>query len=239
MSISPTFSLPGDRTVRAFRHWLGRLLLCVGSSAALAAPVPTGTWEHALSAYQPPKYAKDFHHFEYVNPDAPKGGLLRLGNPDRRTSIDKLNPFTIKGVAPAALDMFMFESLCSFSMDEPQAMYGLLAEAMLVAPDLSSISFRLNPLARFNNGDQVTPEDVADSFKRLKGKLVSPTYSTPLAGVERAVVVDANTVRFDLKDRTVDSLFALGYMRVFSRKWGGGKPLSKVDPIVKTIFQSI
>lgn len=229
MSISPTFSLPGDRLTPTILRWLGRLLvLCGVCGAALAAPVPTGTWEHALSAYQPPKYAKDYHHFEYVNPDAPKGGLLRLGNPDRRTSIDKLNPFTIKGVAPAALEMFMFESLCSFSMDEPQAMYGLLAEAMLVAPDLSSISFRLNPLARFNNGDPVTPEDVVDSFKRLKGKLVSPTYSTPLAGVERAVVVDANTVRFDLKERTVDTLFALGYMRVFSRKWGGGKPLSDV-----------
>jgi len=228
MSTSPIFSPPGHRALRAARRWLGRLLLGAGCGVALAAPVPTGTWEHALSAYQSPKYAKDFRHFEYVNPDAPKGGLLRLGNPDRRTSIDKLNPFTIKGVAPAALDMFMFESLCSFSMDEPQAMYGLLAESMLVAPDLSSISFRLNPLARFNNGDPVTPEDVADSFKRLKGKLVSPTYSTPLAGVERAVVVDANTVRFDLKERTVDTLFALGYMRVFSRKWGGGKPLSDV-----------
>lgn len=229
MSISPTFSLPRDRLAPTVLRWLGRLLvLCGVCGAALAAPVPTGTWEHALSAYQPPKYTKDFRHFEYVNPDAPKGGLLRLGNPDRRTSIDKLNPFTIKGVAPAALDMFMFESLCSFSMDEPQAMYGLLAEAMLVAPDLSSISFRLNPLARFNNGDPVTPEDVADSFKRLKGKLISPTYAGPLLGVERAVVVDANTVRFELKERTVDTLFALGYMRVFSRKWGGGKPLSDV-----------
>lgn len=237
MPISPTFSLPGDRLTPTILRWLGRLLvLCGVCGAALAAPVPTGTWEHALSAYQPPKYAKDYHHFEYVNPDAPKGGLLRLGNPDRRTSIDKLNPFTIKGVAPAALDMFMFESLCSYSMDEPQAMYGLLAEAMLVAPDLSSISFRLNPLARFNNGDPVAPEDVVDSFKRLKGKLVSPTYSTPLAGVDRAVVVDANTVRFDLKERTVDTLFALGYMRVFSRKWGGGKPLSDVveDPPITT-----
>jgi peptide/nickel transport system substrate-binding protein/microcin C transport system substrate-binding protein len=228
MSISPTFSLPGDRTERAFGRWLGRLLLCVGSCAALAAPVPTGTWEHALSAYQPPKYAKDFHHFEYVNPDAPKGGLLRLANPDRRTSFDKLNPLTIKGVAPAALMMFMFESLGVLSMDEPQAMYGLLAESMLVAPDLSSISYRLHPLARFNNGDLVTPEDVADSFRRLKGKLVSPTYASPLVGVERAVVVDARTVRFDLKDRSLDTLYSVGTMPVFSQKWGGGKPLSDV-----------
>lgn len=209
--------------------WFGSLLImCVVCGAALAAPVPTGTWEHALSAYQPPKYTKDFRHFEYVNPDAPKGGLLRLSNPDRRTSFDKLNPLTIKGVAPAALMMFMFETLGTLSMDEPQAMYGLLAESMLVAPDLSSISFRLHPLARFNNGDLVTPEDVADSFRRLKGKLVSPTYASPLVGVERAVVLDARTVRFDLKDRSLDTVYSVGTMPVFSQKWGGGKPLSDV-----------
>ncbi len=228
MSIPTTFLLPGFRTMRALRHGSGRLLLCVWCSFAFAAPVPTGTWEHALSAYQPPKYGKDFRHFEYVNPDAPKGGLLRLGNPDRRTSIDKLNPYTIKGVAPAALAMFMFEQLGTFSMDEPQAMYGLLAESMLVAPDLSSISFRIHPLARFNNGDPVTPEDVADSFKRLNGKLVLPSIVTPLSGVSGATVVDARTVRFDLKDRSLDTVYSVGSMPIFSRKWGGGKPLADV-----------
>jgi microcin C transport system substrate-binding protein len=228
MSIPTTFLPPGIRTMRALRHGSGRLLLCVWCSFAFAAPVPTGTWEHALSAYQPPKYGKDFRHFEYVNPDAPKGGLLRLGNPDRRTSIDKLNPYTIKGVAPAALAMFMFEQLGTFSMDEPQAMYGLLAESMLVAPDLSSISFRIHPLARFNNGDPVTPEDVADSFKRLNGKLVLPSIVTPLSGVSGATVVDARTVRFDLKDRSLDTVYSVGSMPIFSRKWGGGKPLADV-----------
>lgn len=195
---------------------------------ASVAPVVTGTWVHALSAYQPPKYAPDYQHFDYVDPAAPKGGTLRLANPDRRSSIDKLNPWTIKGVAPAALDMLMFERLCTFSMDEPQAMYGLLAESMLVAPDLSSITFRLHPKARFSNGDPVTAEDVADSFTRFRGKLVMPTYTTPLEGVASATVVDERTVRFDLKERNVDVLFALGDMRIFSRKWGGGKPLADI-----------
>lgn len=197
-------------------------------TAAPVAPVQTGVWTHALSAYTPPKYPADYPHFDYVDPDAPKGGTLKLSNPDRRSSIDKLNPWTIKGVAPAGLDMFMFEPLCTFSMDEPQAMYGLLAESMLVAPDLSAITFRLHPKARFSNGDPVTAEDVADSFKRLRGKLVMPTYSTPLEGVASATVLDMHTVRFDLKERSVDAMFALGNMRVFSRKWGGGKPLADV-----------
>lgn len=169
--------------------------LFVIAAAVNAAPVVTGTWVHAISSYVPPKYGNDFTHFEYVNPDAPKGGLLRLGNPDRRTSIDKLNPFTIKGVAPAAMMMFSFESLGTLSMDEPNAMYGLLAESMFVAPDLSSISFRLHPQARFNNGDPVTPADVIDSYNRLRGKLVLPTYSSPLAGVGAAAgVVPADRV---------------------------------------------
>jgi len=228
MIATSTFSRLCHTLAPALQRWLCRLLLSASTFSVVAAPVETGSWLHALSAYQPPKYAQDYQHFEYVNPAAPKGGLLRLANPDRRTSIDKLNPFTIKGVAPAALTIFMFETLGSFSMDEPQAMYGLLAEAMLVAPDLSSISFRLHPQARFNNGDSVTPEDVVDSVKRLKGKLVSPAYATMLAGVERAVVVDAHTVRFDLKDRSVDMLFSLGSVPIFSHKWGGGKPLSDV-----------
>lgn len=199
-----------------------------GAVNVQAAPIVTGSWEHAISSYVAPKYGKDFKHFDYVNPDAPKGGVLRLANPDRRTSIDKLNPFTIKGVAPAAMMMFTFETLGTLSMDEPNTMYGLLAESMFVAPDLSSISFRLHPKARFNNGDPVTPKDVIDSFQRLRGKLVLPTYSSPIAGVERVVEVDNRTVRFDLKERSVDLIFSIGNMPVFSHKWGGGKPLSEV-----------
>ena len=73
---------------------LGLWILVVGWGAVHAVPIVTGSWEHAISTYVAPKYGKDFKHFDYVNPDAPKGGLLRLANPDRRTSIDKLNPFT-------------------------------------------------------------------------------------------------------------------------------------------------
>lgn len=219
-------SSPAPRFLtRLLATLLAGLLCC---AAVLAAPVETGRWVHALSAYQPPKYPSDYSHFEYVDPAAPKGGVLRLANPDRRTSFDTLNPFTIKGQAPAAMEMFMFERLCSFPMDEAQAMYGLLAEQMFVAPDLSSISFRLRPQARFANGDPVTPEDVVDSFRRLKGKFIRPAFASPLAGVASATVVDAHTVRFDLKDRAIDPLFGLGYMPVFSRKWGDGKPLDQV-----------
>ena len=113
----------------------------------------------------------------------------------------------------------MFESLAVLGSDELQTMYGLLAEAIAVAPDKSSISFRLHPKARFTNGDPVTAEDVKYSFESVSGKYAAPGLRAALAGVERVVVLDARTVRFDLRERTNDMLFTVGGLSVFSRKW--------------------
>ncbi len=222
---------------RAVHWWLPAALVVVllapflAGAATPAAPAPAassaaavvGTWTHAYAAFGPPKYARGFDHFEYVNPAAPKGGTLYLGPPDRRTSFDKFNYYTTKGNAPAGLNIFMLEPLAVLSGDEPQTMYGLLAEEMFVAADKSSITFRLNPKARFYNGDPVTAADVKYSFESLSGKFASPVYQTGLSGVERAVVVDALTVRFDLRERSTDALFAVGtVLRIFSQKWASG-----------------
>jgi microcin C transport system substrate-binding protein len=188
----------------------------------------TGRWVHAFAAYGEPKYPEGFAHFEYVNPDAPRGATLRLRNPDRRTSFDKFNPFTTRGNAPAGVAIWMVEGLAHLSQDEPSTMYALLAEAMFIAPDFTSIAFRIRPQARFSNGDPVTPADVKHSFDTLMSKEASPTYQTNLSGIERAEVVDATTVRFHLRQRTRDQLFVAGTMPVFSRKWGAGKKFSEV-----------
>ena len=195
--------------------------LGVATSPPQDAPSSAG-WVHAYAAYSTPKYSRGFSHFEYVNPDAPKGGTLVLGNPDRRSSFDKFNPFTVRGNAPAGLSIFMFESLTALSGDEPQTMYGLLAEEMLVEPDLSSVSFRLHPQARFSNGEPVTARDVKHSFDTLIGKHVSPLYPSVFGAVGKAVIVDARTVRFELRDRNVDTVFTAGSLPVFSAKWGVG-----------------
>jgi microcin C transport system substrate-binding protein len=199
-----------------------------GAIAAAPAAAPasgasasaTSGWVHAYAAFGEPKYPRGFDHFEYLNPNAPKGGTLYLPNPDRRTSFDKLNYYTIRGNAPAGVSIFMAETLAFLGADETQTMYGLLADAMLVPPDKSSITFRLNADARFSNGDAVTTEDVKFSFDTLTGKFVSPTYNTDYAGVARAVVLDARTIRFELKDKSNDQIFKLGHMPVFSHKWG-------------------
>lgn len=193
-----------------------------------AAPVTTGVWVHALAAYAQPKYPPGFDHFDYVDPAAPKGGVLRLRNPDRRSSFDKFNPFTVKGVSPAGVPIFMFETLATASMDEPQTVYGLLAESIYVAPDLASVSYRLRPEARFSNGDAVTAQDVVHSFDLLTSKLASPSYQVAFADIARAVTVDARTVRFDLRAHTIDAVFATAGVPVVSHRWGAGKPLDRI-----------
>ena len=215
-----------EKTKLPFAVWL---LGWYAVAAATALAEPSGavggavpSWTHAHAAFGQPKYPVGFTHFDYVNPDAPKGGTINLRNPDRRSSFDKFNPFTTKGNAPAGVSIFMFESLTVLGSDELQTMYGLLAEAIAVAPDKSSISFRLNPQARFTNGDAVTAEDVKYSFESVSGKYAAPGLRAALAGVERVVVLDARTVRFDLRERTNDMLFTVGGLAVFSRKWGLG-----------------
>ncbi|MEP7328602.1 MAG: extracellular solute-binding protein [Betaproteobacteria bacterium] len=176
-------------------------------------------WSHAWSAYGQPKYPRGFTNFDYVNPDAPKGGTLQLQNPDRRTSFDKYNPYTIKGNSPAGLTTLMFEGLAVRSGDEPDTIYGVLAEDIQVAPDKSWVAFRLNPKARFTNGDPVTAGDVKKVFELMKGKEVSPSVRTQLEGVTGATVLDPRTIRFDLKDRTSDTIFNIAGLAVFSPKW--------------------
>lgn len=217
-----------NRTGRARRRLAGLLAATPWAGALQAAPAApadagadfTGRWVHAFAAYGPPKYGPDFTHFEYVNPDAPKGGTLKLKNPDRRTSFDKFNPWTTRGQSPAGIMIWMVEGLAHLAQDEPQTMYGLLAEAILVAPDFSSVSFRIRPEARFNNGDPVTPEDVKHSFTMLSSKGAGPNFRAAVASLDSVDVLDARTVRFKLKDQTRDTVFTAGTMPVFSRKWG-------------------
>ena len=194
-----------------------------GLPAAALGPLPSpDKWSHAYAAYGQPKYPRGFPHFDYVNPNAPKGGTLQLQNPDRRTSFDKYNPYTIKGQSPAGLSTLMFESLAQRSGDEPDTMYGMIAEDIQVAPDKSWVAFRINPKARFTNGDPVTAADVKFVFETMKGKEVLPAVRTQLEGVASATVLDPRTIRFDLKERTADTIFNIGGLGVFSPKWTMG-----------------
>lgn len=193
-------------------------LLC-----ALVADAPFAS--HGLALGGLPKYPLGFTHFDYVNPAAPKGGQLTLA---AMGSFDKLNPFTLKGVPPVNLTELVFETLVVQSDDEPFSVYGLLAEDMALAPDQLSISFRLNPKAKFSNGDPVTAEDVKHSWTMLMSKAASPLYRAMWADVKDLVVVDPRTVRFEFKRKNRELHMIVGQLPVFSRKWGGGKAFDAI-----------
>lgn len=183
---------------------------------------------HAFSLYDTPKYSLGFTHFDYFNPNAPKGGDLYLANPDSRTSFDKFNPFSMKGVAAAGVANLMFETLAINSADEVATMYGLLADDMVLAPDRLSMTFHLNPLARFNNGDAVLADDVKYAFDTLVAK-GAPQFKMIFADVKRCEVIDVLTVRFDFKSANRELPLIVGGMPVFSRKWAAGTPFDKIQ----------
>lgn len=201
------------------RLWL-LVLMWFAAPLALAAP--------GYAVWGEFKYPPGFTHFEYVNPEAPKGGELRLVAGSRISTFDKYNPFTLKGTAPSFLGDLLFEGLLTGSMDEVGVGYGLLAEDVQVAPDLLSATFRLRPEARFHNGDQVLAADVKHSYETLISKYAAPGYATLLVNVEGCDVLDERTVRYRFKKRDRQSPLVVGGLPVFSRKWGGGKPFDQV-----------
>ncbi len=187
---------------------------------------------HAYAQFGDIKYPAGFPNFDYVNPQAPKGGEISLVPPTRLTNFDKYNPFTLKGSAPPSLNGFVFETLLTGNYDEPTTAYGMLAEDIDVAKDQLSATFRLNPLAKFQNGDAVLAADVKHSFDRLTSKEAAPQFRTIFGEVASATVVSDRTVRFDFKLVNRELPLITGGMPVFSRKWGAGKPLDQIitDP---------
>ena len=168
-------------------------LLFIGP-AATAANDSLG--RHGMSMFGALKYPQGFSHFEYVNPNAPKGGLVRM---EARGTFDTLNSFTIKGSSAAGLGL-IYDTLMESSRDEAFAEYGLLVESALVANDLSSVSFMLRKQARWHDGKPVTADDVAFSLDILKSK-GTPFYRFYYANVEKAEVLSPHKVKFIFKGR--------------------------------------
>ena len=201
-----------------------RVLL--GFLLAACAPV---TWAaHGYALWGDMKYPPGFIHFDYVNPDAPKGGEIRLVSNLRLSTFDKYNPFTIRGAAPAYLSQLMFDSLLAGSLDEEGAGYGLLAEDVAVAPDGLSATFKLRKNARFHDGDPVLAQDVKHSYDTLIGPRSAPAYKALLVDVAGVDVVDDRTVRYRFRQANRELPLTVGGLPVFSRKWGQGKPFNEV-----------
>ena len=171
---------------------ISRFIVAV-TVALLAALVPARAEPvHGIALYGEPKQPPGFAHFSYVNPNAPKGGRLVLG---AFGSFDNLNPLIIKGVAANGIRDFTIESLMARGLDEPFTLYGLVAESVEVPADRSSITFHLNPKARFSDGTPITADDVIFSLQLLKEK-GRPNHRTYFAKVAKTERLSDRAVRF-------------------------------------------
>lgn len=196
------------------------LALAAFATLALLAPAlaqDEPQWVHASSLHGEPKYPEGFAHFDYVNPDAPKGGTVRLSE---LGSFDTFNPILPQGEAASGLGL-VYETLMTPSQDELSTHYGLLAEALRYPADYSWVTFRMNPKARWHDGEPVTAEDVVWSFEKITE--LSPVYSEYYASVETAEVTAPGEVTFTFSETGNRELpHILGQLVVLPQHWWEG-----------------
>jgi peptide/nickel transport system substrate-binding protein len=210
------------------RRPLARLFLALCAVFGAAATPVAAEQRHGIAMHGEPKYPPDFQHFDYVNPSAPKGGDLVMAV---LGSFDSTNPLIIKGAPVAGVREYVQESLLARSYDEPFTLYGLLAETVETPPDRSSVTFTLNPLARFSDGAPVTPDDVIFSWSLLK-ESGRPNHRTYYSKVKAVTRVGERGVRFDFEaDCDREMPLIMGLMPVLP------KHATAPDEFEKTSFQ--
>ena len=172
---------------------IGKFLLTASLALMLSWPVMAqdATPVHGMALHGAPKYAADFQHLDYVNPDAPKGGIMRMS---ALGSFDSLNPYIVKGVPASGLGM-IYESLLQQTDDEPFTAYGLLAETIEVPQDRSWIIFNLRPQAKWHDGKPVTADDVVWTFNTLTTE-GQPFYKAYYHNVKSVEAVSSTKVKF-------------------------------------------
>lgn len=190
------------------------LLVVLALSVAAAA----AERRHGLSAFGDLALQEDFPHFTYANPDAPKGGTLSLIGWGGVTTFNSLNNYILKGDAAQGLNL-LFDSLMARAADEPDAVYGLIAESAEVADDGNSATFYLRPEARFSDGSPITADDVVFSFETLKEK-GHPLFNQQLRDVVKAEAIDPRTVRYSFQGDLIRDLpLTVAGLPVFSKAY--------------------
>jgi microcin C transport system substrate-binding protein len=192
-------------------------LLALVSAAPALAQTPVDTWSTSFTMAETPKYAPGFAHFDYVNPEAPKGGIVRMGD---MGGFDTFNPILPKGEPAGGLGL-IYETLLTPSLDEMNTRYGLLAESLKIAPDYGAVTFRMNPAAKWHDGQPVTAEDVVWSFN--KAKELNPNQAQYYANVVKAEVTAAGEVTFTFDQTGNRELpLILGEIQILPQHWWEG-----------------
>lgn len=217
------------------------LVLTAGAGAAFVAPrralaqaapsTPATAERHGLSAFGDLKYPDDFTHFDYVDPNAAKGGIFSQVGPTAAfnqsfQTFNSLNGFILKGDGAQGIDL-VFDTLMVRAFDEPDAIYGLVARSVAISPDGTVYRFRLRPEARFHDGSKLTAEDVAFSLNLLKAK-GHPIIGQNLRDMEGAEAEgeEIAVVRFAPSRARDVPLFAAS-LPIFSKAYYSARPFDE------------
>lgn len=203
---------------------LAALVACPGTAIAET------TVSHGISAFGELKYKPDFKHFDYVYPNAPKGGSIDTRSTIGRSTFDNFNPFIARGDGAVGADVLLFDSLMTRAYDEPDAVYGLVAKTVEMPEDRSWALFTLRPEAVFSDGTPLTAEDVAFSIESLRDK-GAPRIALPLRAVENVTVLASDKIKFtfaaDAAKRDLAALVA--EMPIFSKAEFEGKAFDEPE----------
>ncbi|MEN9754813.1 MAG: hypothetical protein RLZ07_1195 [Pseudomonadota bacterium] len=192
-------------------------------------------WRHGLSLMGEPKYKADFKHYDYVNPQAPKGGVVRMA---ATGAFDNFNLAVagVKGQLGAGIGL-LYNTLLTSSLDEVSTAYGDLAEAVAYPDDISFVTYRLRANAKWHDGTPITPDDVIFSFDALKAN--SPQYAAYYANVTKAEKTGEHevTFRFDQPgNRELPQI--VGQFPILPKQWWSGKDASgKQRSITETTLE--
>jgi len=223
-------------------HAIGRMIAAAGIAAlthaaailpsvsALAENLSNAPAVHGLALYGEPALPKDFAHFPYAYPRAPKGGVLRLG---RRGGFESLNPFNSRfGDAPQLIIGNVQQSLMTRSQDEPYSLYPLIAQSVDIDDAREHVTFHIDPHARFSDKTPILASDVLFSFELLKSK-GRPVHRATFALVKSAVAVDDHAVWFDLTGvKYREAPLILAAMPVLSKKTANVEHFDALDMTV-------
>jgi len=208
---------------------LKRRVLCLGILLFLFSPIIAYSKElnkqYGYSVFNDLKYREDFKNFDYVNPDAPKGGNIKFAHIG---TFDSLNLFILKGEKAPGLD-YTFDSLLVSSIDEPNSTYGLLAESLEFPETREYVIFNLRKNAYFHDHSPITAEDLKFTFEILREK-GDPNYKLILQDIAKAEVLSPTRIKYTIKNpANKQAIYLIGSLPVLSRAFFKDKEFDRYD----------